>query len=255
MSLQPKENEPEKRRKMQKDENDESNFKNLFDFKKGGSVNLSNEKVIAFIKKSFNIENRELLFKNFKDFICDENKKSEFLSLFYHSYESEDAEINENKENESTQLRYFADTRVCYNCGEVGHVEGKCPLKTQQVCILCGYNDHIRYNCPQIICAKCGLCGHRYRDCKEEIDRRKRYMICTRCPNKHTVPDCSLIWRRYKFDKLNRNEIRMSCCNCLKKDHFVDDCDGKRSKNGIFTGFYDQLIYHRRWNDNLRRDY
>ncbi|ELA46858.1 hypothetical protein VCUG_01632 [Vavraia culicis subsp. floridensis] len=243
----------DKRRKTAEDETeDDSTIRSLFDFSKNGSINVNAEKIVLFIKRCFDVHNKEQLFKNFKEFISDENNKYEFLSLFYHSFESSDSEVSDNTESENAQLRYFADTRVCYGCGETGHVESKCPKRTQQICILCGYTDHPRFNCPQIVCTKCGLCGHRYRECKENVDRRKRYIICTRCPNKHTIPDCPLTWRRYKFDRLSKNSVRMSCCNCLKNDHFVDDCDLRRSKTSIFTGYYEQMVYHRRWNRDYR---
>lgn len=241
----------DKRRKMESGthkhkEKNKRVIKNLFDCINDKMLVLENDEFVSFVNKCTDLENKELLLQDFNTFMSDEKNRYEFLSLFYHSYEASDTEIDSTIDNETAQMRYFMDTRVCFNCGEAGHIDYKCPKRIQQLCILCGDINHVRFNCPQIVCTKCGRCGHKFRECKEEVDRRTKYAICSRCPNRHTVADCPLSWRRYRFDRLRNTNIRMSCCYCLSTGHFIDDCNLTRSKTSIFTGHYERMVYCRR---------
>lgn len=177
-----------------------------------------------------------------------------FLSLFYHSYEMNDEDKRKSAEtNGNEQSRYFLDTRICYKCGKIGHIDSKCPDRIKQLCILCGCIDHQRYNCLQIICTKCNKHGHRFRECRENVDHRQKYHLCDRCPNRHTIRDCPLSWRKYKYFGLENLSINMSCSFCLKEDHFIDDCTIRKSKNSIFTEKYENMLGGS--TRNLRRPY
>lgn len=179
--------------------------------------------------------------------------EEDFLSLFYHSYELDDNDKKgsvESKGNERS--RYFLDTRICYKCGKIGHIDIKCPDRVKQLCILCGCIDHSKYNCLLIICSNCNKHGHRYRNCREMFDTKQKFRFCDRCPNRHTVRDCPLSWRRYKYYNPENIAINMSCSFCLGDDHFIDDCNIRKSKNSIFTEKYEEMLRGR--NNHFRRN-
>lgn len=215
----------------------------LFDLEEENTINFGNNDIKEFTKNCLGEIKINDLLTNPEFFLQNENNKDDLLSLFFHSYESniEDKKSNFD-ESENTQKRYFADTRICYNCGEIGHIDSKCPKRISKICILCGSTDHIRYNCPLVICSKCGFCGHRFKDCRENIDRRKRYNFCFRCPNKHIINDCSYHWRKYRYNRLDSKQINKCCCYCLSSNHFIDDCHIRKSKNSIFTVKYEEML-------------
>lgn len=235
------------KRKRMSDMNEKSdNVLNLFYFVENGQINLDDEKVENFIEECFGLEMKRKFYSDPIVFLQDEENKSEFYSLFYHSYETNEENKKNNQENnENDQKRYFADTRICYRCGLTGHIDAKCPDKNKSLCILCGCIDHQRFNCPQLVCSRCGMCGHRFRDCKEQVDQRRRFNLCNRCPNRHTIYDCPSHWRRYKIYDIKDCPIKMSCCYCLGEDHFIDDCQIRKTKNSIFTERYEEIVFNR----------
>lgn len=167
----------------------------------------------------------------------------DFLSLFYHNTETIVEKSNEFIEGEKTQRRYYADTLICYECGETGHINKKCPKRIKDVCILCAQKGHERRNCPMMICNKCYLCGHQSRFCPAK-DLHSRYQICRRCPSgEHTVRDCPSQWREYRIkDCVITSNIRKSCCLCFSDKHFVDDCKKNRTRFSIFNSDYLSII-------------
>lgn len=238
-------NNPKRHKMSENTEN--SRVLNSFDLVRYGKIDLNDENVQEYIEKYLGREFREELEKDPIEFLGIEENKIEFYSLFYHSFESFEEKNKKDKENsESEQRRYYADTRICYKCGLTGHIDSKCPERTKNLCILCGCTDHQRFNCPQIVCAKCGMCGHRFRDCRESFDQKRRYNLCKSCPNRHSIDDCPLVWRKYKFSTLENRLIKMACSFCCKTDHFIDDCQVRKTKNSIFTEKVDEIVYFNR---------
>ncbi|KAM0674500.1 hypothetical protein GVAV_002115 [Gurleya vavrai] len=177
---------------------------------------------------------------NFKIDISQFNLEEEIelpdlLSYFFHTKETQVDKPNETNDSEKQQRRYFADTLVCYDCGETGHVNRKCPKRVSNVCILCSQKGHEKRNCPMMVCNKCYRCGHLSRNC-EERDSRARYSLCRRCKLEHTERDCPMEWRQYFISGREEfKDILKSCCYCFKNDHFMDDCVKGRSRISIFN--------------------
>lgn len=204
----------------------------------------NNEQTLfKFVKKENNKYVINLDDPEIQDYIKNQNLKNisneDLMSLFFHYTEIPTESSIYNLEN--LNYRYFGDNRICYTCGETGHIENKCKKKNQLVCILCGNNDHEKYSCPQIVCQKCNLCGHKFKDCNEKVDR-KRFCICRKCPYKHSISECSFFWRKYKLLHNHFKIFRRSCPVCFSDKHFIDDCHENKSKFSIFTNKFKFLI-------------
>lgn len=184
-----------------------------------------------------------------KEGLC-ECKDEDILGMFFH-YRDAEIQSSCHEDMSATSARYFGDSRICYSCGGSGHIESSCPTRNNNVCILCASVDHEKYNCPQMVCSKCNMCGHRFRDCREDNDRR-RFICCNRCPYEHPVSDCPAVWRHYKTN--GRRPIRPAnvCCSmCYGNDHFIDDCGGGRAKYSIFTNNF--TFFLRNGGSKIRR--
>jgi len=228
--------------------------KNLFDFieKVDNSVcilDLNNPEVIKYLVRDV---------KGACIGTSDEEaSKVDLLSIFNQSL---DTSIDRNLEltSDNRASRYFADNRICFNCGKIGHVDRKCPSKNVKTCILCSGHDHTKGSCPQIVCLRCGMCGHRIKDCKtlyksldnnskiNKVDNGLRFKMCNKCPNEHSMFDCPRKWRVYltsSLENLEMNRIRKICVNCFSDDHFLDDCYKHRhSKTSIFCNSFYKYI-------------
>ncbi|KAG0437513.1 Protein AIR1 [Dictyocoela muelleri] len=180
-----------------------------------------------------NLDN-PLTIQYLKDEGLSDYTEEDILSLFFHYKDTEiKSDIYEDTYNLGT--RYFGDSRICYSCGESGHIESTCPSRNYNVCILCGSIDHEKYNCPQMVCSKCNKCGHRFKDCQEHNDKR-RFIYCRICPYEHPISECPMSWRNYR--NINRRPSRLRnihCSICYSNNHFIDDCGSGRAKYSVFT--------------------
>ncbi|EPR79203.1 Arginine methyltransferase-interacting protein [Spraguea lophii 42_110] len=196
-----------------------------------------------FVKLKENKYTIDLNTKEIEEYIetseydINKNFKPTIYHLLYHFTEQITSE-NKSTAEDQQKSRYFQDTRLCYECGKVGHIESNCFKRKTKSCILCSSTEHIKSECPQIICSKCNLSGHRYKECKERIDKEYRFGICQQCPNRHTNMECTLHWRKYITEGKKKSSIKYACNNCLSTEHFIDDCTIRKNKSSIFCKDY-----------------
>ncbi|KCZ80066.1 hypothetical protein H312_02522, partial [Anncaliia algerae PRA339] len=159
------------------------------------------------------------------------------LSLLYHSPDIKISKLISDKENDSSKKRYYVDNTLCYECGQVGHTERRCPRNLEPFCVLCT-GAHYKVNCIMKVCNRCNTLGHIARDCKEEGDR-KRFLQCRKCRYEHSESDCPR-WRRYIFKENSyvKPLKYRACTNCASDNHFTDDCRSRKSKFSIFNSDY-----------------
>ncbi|KAF7683718.1 Protein air1 [Astathelohania contejeani] len=158
-------------------------------------------------------------------------------NIIYHSLDTTEKKKSEFS-GEGGGVRYFGDNQTCYSCGDIGHSERECPDNT--ICILCAANDHLRSECPQSICFKCNMLGHRPHACHERPDRQ-RFVECKKCMgSRHSIADCPLVWRRYVLkDPVKKNvKYAKSCPLCYSNEHFLDDCQRKKTQISFFNRNY-----------------
>ncbi|KAM0677185.1 hypothetical protein BDAP_002196 [Binucleata daphniae] len=166
----------------------------------------------------------------------------DILSLFFHIEETSVQKLNEQSDETKTQRRYYADTLVCYECGETGHINKKCPERLQNICILCAEKGHDKRKCPMQICNRCYKCGHFSKECTSK-ESRNRFYSCRRCKYEHAERDCPMEWRRYCIVEDDEKKcIIKSCCICYKKDHFVDDCRKGKTRISIFNSDFRSIV-------------
>lgn len=165
--------------------------------------------------------------------------QSELLSLFFHTKDTEITKPELINDNDRTQRRYFLDTLVCYECGESGHINKKCPTRIHDICMLCAGRGHKKSECPMMVCNKCYNCGHQSRMCP--VNTKSRFIMCKNCPTDHSVRDCPT-WREYRVNnmKIDTN-VKKSCCICFG-EHFVDDCKRNRSRVSIFNSDFMKIV-------------
>ncbi|TBT96485.1 hypothetical protein CWI39_3803p0010 [Hamiltosporidium magnivora] len=177
--------------------------------------------------------------------ILNEDLENKIFTLLYHSREINLQKCEQSKNEELELKRYFLDSQLCYSCGETGHTERKCPKRNTLVCILCSRTGHYKYNCPMLVCIKCQECGHRANACQERTDRR-RFMMCRQCSGEHNITECPRKWRKYFYNRNSNNNVPVNkaCPLCCGKNHFIDDCNVKKTKFSIFTSdFRRQTTY------------
>lgn len=167
----------------------------------------------------------------------------DLLSLFFHNTDVAIDKPVVSLDGDTQQRRYFADTLVCYECGETGHINKKCPKSSTDVCVLCSLKGHERFDCPMMVCHKCYMCGHNARMCPERKNN-ERYLLCKVCKvGEHTVGDCPRKWRQYVVAKdVDTQGIRKSCCICFSNKHYMDDCSRARTKFSIFNSNFMSIV-------------
>lgn len=165
----------------------------------------------------------------------DANGLYNILSLIYHS---EDIEVEGRPHVDGgkagRKARYFCDTTVCFNCGDMGHEAKECMKASGRgVCELCSWPGHGRAFCPYRLCSRCWKAGHSAKECREPVGQDP---MCMACPvGSHRVTECPKAWKRYKLcRRAGRRAIQKACPCCLSKTHFVGDC-GEGAGTSIFN--------------------
>lgn len=168
--------------------------------------------------------------------------KYELLALLFHK---ETAKIDSSKEInvvKNDKKRYFEDTTMCYNCGDIGHTSRNCKVVREVNCMYCD-TYHNRKPCDFILCDNCLYLGHSARWCRSKPYELE---VCTDCPFQyHYSDECPRIWRKYKIlgnSKATKDNIIMSCPCCQSSSHFMDDCPQKDRRFSIFTKDYMKII-------------
>lgn len=177
--------------------------------------------------------------------------KYELLSLIFHK---ETVVVDTDRvfsTIKNDRKRYFEDTTVCYQCGQMGHVSRNCDVVKKNNCMYCDM-DHKGKNCDFLFCDNCLKLGHTYRFCRE---RRFQPLNCKLCVNQnHYEEECPRIWRRYKLAKIETAlELIMSCPLCFSNTHFLDDCEMQDRKYTIFTKEYKALLQKSHNNDKKNK--
>ncbi|EJW04755.1 hypothetical protein EDEG_01045 [Edhazardia aedis USNM 41457] len=160
-------------------------------------------------------------------------EEQDFFSYFYHlSIPKSISETKETKEATQGQRRYFADTLICYECGQTGHINRNCPTRNISICILCARKGHNKSTCPMIICNNCYMCGHRTAQCKNKDN--SKHIQCRRCRGaEHSIRDCPAVWREYIVEGFENKPLKYKACPwCFSTEHFLDDCR-KRQKGKV----------------------
>lgn len=162
--------------------------------------------------------------------------KYELLAMIFHNPTLQVDINNSFVISKNDSKRYFEDTTVCFNCGEVGHISRNCKIIDERNCMYCDLK-HIKQPCSFILCENCKYLGHHTRFCR---GRQYHPQICLECPLQHHYTDeCPKVWRVYKFKNYpNKKAIIMSCPHCQGEDHFLDDCTLNDRKFSIFTKNY-----------------
>ena len=162
--------------------------------------------------------------------------------------------------DQALQKRYFLITDPvayvhCLSCGEKGHMEMECPLRT---CSHCGaVDEHFATACPTF--HKCGRCrqrGHTSPRCKNfSAITRGIDDPCDVCGRiGHIEEQCAAIGRTSipkltEVVKVPEHEMRKGCYNCGSRVHFGDDCP--RLPNFI----REQQGYHGLWSMNNAKQF
>lgn len=135
--------------------------------------------------------------------------------------------------SKNDKKRYFEDSSVCFNCGEIGHVVKDCVVVKSRNCMYCDIN-HDKKPCDYLLCDNCFHLGHTAKFCRS---RPYVPIICKNCPTQyHYTDECPKIWRVYKMQNGGKkNKLIMSCPYCHSDNHFMDDCDMKDRRFSIFT--------------------
>lgn len=169
----------------------------------------------------------------------------DLLSLFFHNTNTTIQKSVTSVDIDQSQRRYFADTLICYECGDVGHVSCRCPNLKLDVCIMCGFMGHDRNECPMTVCNRCYMLGHCAKECTGKR-AAESYMLCKVCAyGEHTIGDCPRKWRVYVVMGDVREDRLVKCCsNCYSGNHYVDDCSrgGPRTRFSIFNSRFKSMV-------------
>lgn len=159
--------------------------------------------------------------------------KFEILSLLFHKETIKVEALGEISVVKNDRKRYFEDSTVCYNCGEIGHVSRNCRVERERNCMYCDINHRGR-PCDFVLCDNCLNMGHSSRNCR---NRSRQSRICRSCPLQcHYEDECPRTWRKYKLRNTAKGcDLVMSCPYCYSDSHFMDDCLMKDRKFTIFT--------------------
>ena len=122
----------------------------------------------------------------------------------------------------------------CFNCNERGHRTLECPQpKKEKVCWLCGEVGHLRKNCRNELCFNCSEPGHQAKKCPKP--RCRVDDTCNRChAYGHFESFCPDRWRQY-HRTVKEGEIvqgtpnhskreNIFCYNCGEKGHLGHEC-------------------------------
>lgn len=172
------------------------------------------------------------------DFCVD---KYELLSqMFYKETISTDSNISFSNVK-AEKKRFFEDTTVCFNCGNMGHVSRECTEDRNRNCMFCDLY-HRNKPCQFLFCDNCHHLGHSYKFCRQ---KRYDYPLCKCAPTQnHYIDECTNMWRTYKIRNADnyKKDIIKSCPLCFSKSHFIDDCELQTRKYTIFNSDYERYI-------------
>lgn len=172
--------------------------------------------------------------------ICDSMDKFELLSLLFHRETVKVEALGEISVTKNDKKRYFEDSTICYNCGEIGHVSRNCGVEKERNCMYCDIN-HKGKPCDFVLCDNCLNLGHNSRNCRS---RPRQLRICKKCPlQSHYDDECPRVWRKYRLKSTSKSSsLIMSCPYCYSDSHFMDDCSMKDRKFTIFTKHYLKVL-------------